>query len=520
MQELKLVKNLAFGDSARSQILTGVEKLTNAVGSTLGASGKCVILEDANGMPQITKDGVTVANSVTLQDSLENIGATLIKQAAQRTVKDAGDGTTTATVLAKAILDEAYKHGELDTSRELKEGIDSGVKKVLAYLERISKKVKGKKIEQVATISSNNDKGLGKVIGEAFRLVDETGIVMMETNEQPETIVELIEGVQYDRPLKNNHFITNKEKGTCELENPLVLIVESVIPNVRKIQSVLEHIIKTGRSLLIIADVDPQVVSALAMNKSKGNIKVNIIDAPVYGISKKDVLSDLCAVTGATLINEDLGDDMDIIEPEHLGSCTRSVTNHEETILQVDLTKNTNVKDTISLLEKNIKETKNPNIIIRLEKRLAKLKAKVATVKVGANSELELKEKKDRVEDAICATKAAIKEGIVPGGGIALLNAAQTLKPNSIGEEVLYSAIKKPYEIILKNAGIDSESVSIEEEGVGLDVVTGNAVNMVKAGIIDPLLVTKSALINAASVATTIMSTDCVINNIRDESNR
>ena len=514
MQELKLVKNLAFGDVARSQILTGVEKLTNAVGSTLGASGKCVILEDIHGQPQITKDGVTVANSIVLQDSIENIGATLIKQAAQRTVADAGDGTTTATVLAKAILDEAYKHSELDTFRKLKEGIDSGVEKVLAYLEKTSKKVKGKKIEQVATISANNDKELGKVIGEAFRLVDETGIVMMETNEQPETVVELIEGVQYDQPLKNNHFITNKEKGTAELENPLVLIVESVIPNVRKIQSVLEYVIKTGKSLLIIADVDPQVVSALSMNKVKGNIKVNIIDAPVYGISKKDTLNDLCAVTGATLINEDLGDDMDIVNPEHLGSCLRVVTNHEETIMQVDLSSNEDVKDIIKLLEDQIKETKNSNVIIRLERRLAKLKAKVATVKVGANSEIELKEKRDRVEDAICATKAAIKEGIVPGGGIALLNAAQQLKSTSIGEEVLYCAIQEPFKLILKNAGVEDYEAS-QVEGMGLDVVTGNTVNMVKAGIIDPLLVTKSALTNAASVATTILSTDCVINNIR-----
>ena len=231
-------------------------------------------------------------------------------------------------------------------------------------------------------------------------------------------------------------------------------------------------------------------------------------------------MSDLCAVTGATLINEDLGDDMDIIEPEHLGNCIKSVSNNSETLIQVDLLNNKAVEDTINLINKQLEDTRAPGLVAMLETRLARLKAKVAVVKVGANSEVELKEKKDRVEDAICATKAAIKEGIVPGGGIALLNAAQTLKPNSIGEEVLYSAIKKPYEIILKNAGIDSESVSIEEEGVGLDVVTGNAVNMVKAGIIDPLLVTKSALINAASVATTIMSTDCVINNIRDESNR
>ena len=514
MQELKLVKELAFGDHARSQILTGVEKLTNAVSSTLGASGKCVILEDGNGRPVITKDGVTVANSITLHKPLENIGATLIKEAAQRTVKDAGDGTTTATILAKAILDGANNSSDLDSLRDLKDGVHKGVDKVVDYLKKNRKKIRGKKIDQVATISSNNDKELGKIIGEAFRMVDETGVVMMETNEQPETIVELIEGVQYDQPLKNNHFITNKEKGTAELENPLVLIVESKIPNIRKIQAVLEYVIKNGKSLLIIADVDQQVVSALAMNKSKGNIKVNILDAPIYGISKKDVLSDLCAVTGATLINEDLGDDMDLIKPEHLGTCIKSVTSHEDTILQVDLSDKPEVEETIKRLEEQIKNSKNNNIIIRLEKRLAKLKAKVATVKVGANSEVELKEKKDRVEDAICATKAAIKEGIVPGGGIALLNASQNLEAESIGEQVLYKAICKPYEIILRNAGVENYETPIVE-GQGLDVVTGNTVDMVKAGIIDPLLVTKSALMNAASVATTILSTDCVINNIR-----
>ena len=276
----------------------------------------------------------------------------------------------------------------------------------------------------------------------------------------------------------------------------------------------LNKLIKNGKSLLIIADVDQQVISALAMNKSKGNIKVNVVDAPMYGVSKKDVLSDLCAVTGATLVNEELGDDMDLIDIDHLGSCLKSITNHEDTILRVDLSDNEQVKDTITLLENQIKETKNPNIIIRLEKRLAKLKAKVAIVKVGANSEVELKEKKDRVEDAICATKAAIKNGIVPGGGIALLNASMHLEPKSIGEEVLYQAIRKPYELILKNAGVN-EYETPTENGKGLDVVTGKTVDMVKAGIIDPLLVTKCALLNAASVATTILSTDCVVNNIR-----
>ena len=514
MEELKLVKELAFGDNARGQILAGVDKLTNAVSSTLGASGKCVILEDQTGRPIITKDGVTVANSITLQHPLENIGATLIKEAAQRTVSDAGDGTTTATILAQAILDEANKHDQLDDLRNIKNGISSAVDNVVKYLEKKRKKISGKKIDQVATISANNDKELGKIIGEAFRLVGKDGIVMMEVNDQPETYVELIEGVHYEQALKNSHFISHKEKGTAELDNPLVLIVESKIENIRKIQGVLEYVIKNNKSLLIIADVEQQVVNALAMNKVKGNIKVNIVDAPIYGVSKKDTLNDLCAVTGATLINENLGDDMDLIDPEHLGTCLKAVTNHEETILQVDISENNDVNETVSMLEKQIKETTNHNIKHRLEKRLSKLKAKLAIVKVGANSEVELKEKKDRVEDAICATKAAIKEGIVPGGGIALFNASQKLQPINVGEEVLYCAIRKPFEFILKNAGVEDYEVPTKE-GQGLDVVTGNTVDMVKAGIIDPLLVTKSALSNAASVAMTIMSTDCVINNVR-----
>ena len=514
MEEMKLVKDLAFGDKARNQILAGVDKLTNAVASTLGASGKCVILEDQFGKPIITKDGVTVANSVTLQHPLENIGATLIKEAAQRTVRDAGDGTTTATVLAKAILDEANMHSELDSLRNLKSGIEEGVDKVIKNLNKRTKKVKGKKIDQVAIISANNDEELGKIIGKAFRMVDETGIVIMEINEEPETTVELIEGVQYNQSIKNHHFITDKEKGIAELDNPLVLIVDSKIENIRKIQNVLEHVIKKNKSLLIIADVDPQVSNALAMNKIKGNIKVNILDAPTYGVSRKETLQDLCDITGATLVNEDLGDDMDLISVEHLGKCKKAITNVEETILQVDLEENEEVNNTITLLEDQIKNTTNPTVIVKLEKRLAKLKAKVAVVKVGANSEVELKEKRDRVEDAICATKAAIKEGIVAGGGIALLNASQELEPKSIGEEVLYCAIKKPFEIILENAGV-KEYETPNKQGEGLDVVTGKTVDMVSAGIIDPLLVTKSALKNAASVATTILSTDCVINNIR-----
>ena len=506
-----IVKHLNFGKDARNKVFEGIDKLTKAVSSTLGASGKCVILEDETGNPQITKDGVTVANSVILLDPVENMGAKLLKEAARKTVREAGDGTTTATVLAHAILNNAPLKSE--SPRAIKEGINLAVNKVVQYLEKNSSTVKGDRIEQVATISANNDKELGSIIGKAFRAVDETGIVIMETHEHPETVVEEIEGIQYDKGFHHGHFITNKEKGTAELENPLVLIVDSKIENIRKIQGVLEHIIKKGHSLLVIADVDQQVMSALAMNKIKGNIKVNIIEAPIFGINRKETLDDLALLTGATVINEDLGDDMDLIQPEHLGTCLKAISTENETIIQIEETPE-EVSDVIKSIQKQIEETPNANLKIRYEKRLARLLAKVAVVKVGANSEVELKEKRDRVEDAICATKAAIKEGIVPGGGIALLNAAQHIIPKSSAEEMLLEAIKSPYLTILENAGIeDYEAPKVK--GRGLDVVTGKTVSMVKSGIIDPLLVTKSALKNAASVATTILSTDCVINNIR-----
>ena len=506
-----IVKHLNFGKDARSKVFEGINKLTKAVSSTLGASGKCVILEDETGNPQITKDGVTVANSVILLDPVENMGAKLLKEAARKTVREAGDGTTTATVLAHAILNNAPLKSE--SPRAIKEGINLAVNKVVQYLEKNSSTVKGDRIEQVATISANNDKELGSIIGKAFRSVDETGIVIMETHEHPETVVEEIEGIQYDKGFHHGHFITNKEKGTAELDNPLVLIVDSKIENIRKIQGVLEHIIKKGHSLLVIADVDQQVMSALAMNKIKGNIKVNVIEAPIFGINRKETLDDLALLTGATVINEDLGDDMDLIQPEHLGTCLKAISTENETIIQIKETPE-EVSDVIKSIQKQIEETPNANLKVRYEKRLARLLAKVAVVKVGANSEVELKEKRDRVEDAICATKAAIKEGIVPGGGIALLNAAQHIIPKSSAEEMLLEAIKSPYLTILENAGIqDYEAPKVR--GRGLDVVTGKTVSMVKSGIIDPLLVTKSALKNAASVATTILSTDCVINNIR-----
>jgi len=514
-----IVKNLNFGDEARDKVFEGIQKLTKAVSSTLGASGQCVILENDQGKPVITKDGVTVADSVILLDPVENMGATLLKEAARKTVKEAGDGTTTATVLAHSILTEAYKRSKEDNPRNIKNGINSAVEKTINYLQKVSIPVEGTMLNDVATISCNNDEELGSIIGKAFRTVGENGVVTMESTQDDKTYFELVDGVEYDKGLSNPHFITNIEKNVAELENALVLILESRVESVRKIQSVLEYVIKEKKPLLIIGDLEQPVLATLAMNKAKGNLKVNVVEAPVYGINKKDTLSDLAVLTGATVINEDLGDDLDVIRPEFLGHCDKATTNNESTIIQVD-TDTEQVKALIESVKEQLDKAKSPGEVIRLEKRLARLSAKVAVVKVGANSEIELKEKADRVEDAICATKAAVKEGIVSGGGIALFDASKKIKAKSVGEEILLEAIKAPFNTILKNAGLENDGTP--KTGYGVDVITGKFVNMVKNGIIDPLLVTKSALRNAASVATTILSTDCVINNLRvgDESNR
>ena len=507
-----IVKNLSFGDEAYAKVFAGIEKLTKAVSSTLGASGKCVMLEDGGGNPVITKDGVTVADSIILLDPIENMGARLLKEAARKTVKEAGDGTTTATVLAHSILTEANKIKNTVSSRDLKNAIELKVEEVIKYLESIVVPVTGNMIDQIATISTNNDPILGKLIGDAFRAVNETGIVMMESSDLAETEIEILDGVQYAKGLVNSHFITNQAKKTAELDNPSILIIESPVENIRQIQSVLEYIIKANKSLLIIADIDPTVIAALAMNKVKGNIKVNNINAPTYGVNKKDMLYDLALLTGATVINEDLGDDMDLIQPEHLGTCIKSITDSNETILQVG-EPSEGVVELINQIKGDLLKNNAPADVIRLENRLARLSAKVAIVKVGANSDIELKEKSDRVEDAICATKAAIKEGIIPGGGIALLDASYHLISNDECEDVLLNAIRAPFYTILKNAGI--VNIPLLEKGQGLNVITNQKVNMIDSGIIDPLLVTKSALRNAASVAVTILSTDCVINNLR-----
>tara|TARA_R100000805_G_scaffold4245_2_gene5295 strand:- start:666 stop:2228 length:1563 start_codon:yes stop_codon:yes gene_type:complete len=508
----EIVKDLTFGNDAKTKIIKGVDKLAKAVKSTLGASGKCVIYEDARGKPVITKDGVTVAESVVLIDPVENMGATLIKEAARNTVREAGDGTTTATVLAESLINEVNSHNEKSTIRQIKEGVKSGLLKVNEYLDSIAIKVEGDMLRDVSSISCNNDSSLGKIISEAYEKVGKDGVVLMEESETESTYVEVVDGVQIESGLTSPHFITDNEKQRATLENPLVLIVSSEIPNIRKIQKILEFVIKNNRSLLVVAQVSQQVKSALLMNKVKGNIKINIVDLPGFGPTKQETIKDLAILTGATVINEELGDDLDGISLDILGEVEKAVTDDRNTVITISDIKES-VEERIKEVEKLKNKEKNGFLKKFLEQRLAMLSGTVGIIKVGASSKVELKEKKDRVEDAIYATKAALKEGIVPGGGIALLNASQKLKAESTGEKILFKAITSPYATILENAGLDL-NVNIVE-GTGIDVVTGKSVNMIESGIIDPVLVTKTALKNAVSVVTTIISADCVISNIR-----
>jgi chaperonin GroEL len=375
-------------------------------------------------------------------------------------------------------------------------------------------------LESVSSISCNNDAELGKIIAEAYTKVGKDGVVLMEESPTEETYVEVVDGVQIDSGLTSPHFITDKDKQVAELDNPLVLIVSSEIPNIRRIQTILEHVIKTKRPLLIVAPVEQQVKAALLMNKVKGNIKVNIIDLPGFGPTKEDTVADLAFLVGAKAINEQLGDDLDLIDIDCLGEAYTSITDDKNTVLTIEPPEK-ELEERIQSIQKLIdKEDKNPFIQRKHRQRLAMLSGSVGMVKVGADSKVELKEKKDRIEDAIYATKAALKEGIVPGGGIALMDASVKISAKAVGEEILLKAIQSPFYTILDNAGITYPDYN-DIEGEGVNVVTGENVDMIAAGIIDPVLVTKSALKNAVSVVSTIISADCVISNMRmNESNQ
>mgnify|MGYP003115315394 CR=1 FL=1 len=510
-QPSQIVKDLNFGDDGKNRIMSGVDKLAKAVKSTLGASGKCVIYEDAMGRPVITKDGVTVAESVVLYDPVENIGATLMKEAAKNTVKEAGDGTTTATVLAHSLLYE-MQNSDLQ-QRDIKNGIESACDKVIKHLQKHAKSVSGRMLTNVSSISCNNDTELGSIIADAYNKVGKDGVVLFEDSQTEKTYADVVDGVQINSPLQSNYLITDKDREVSELDNPYILIAYSPIRTIRSIQGILEYVIKQKRPLLIVGNVEETPKSALLANHVKGNIKLNIIDAPGFGPTKEDTVEDLAIVTGAKVINESLGDDIELLDHTCLGEAVKSVTNQKNTVLTVSKDKDV-LQERIDHVKALIKkEDKNPYIQKKLKERIAILSGNVGIVFVGADSAVELKEKKDRVEDAIHATKAALQEGIIPGGGIALLNASTTIIPDNDAEALLLKAIRKPFEVILENANLDWPDML--QPGEGIDVVTGEKVNMLKAGIIDPVLVTKSALKNAVSIAKTVMSADCIISNMR-----
>jgi len=516
----RLIKDITSGATARDKIISGVNQLAIPVKSTLGASGKTVIFEDAMGKPVITKDGVTVSESIVLYDPVEDMGATMIKEAASNTVREAGDGTTTAICLAQKLLELASDAQEKATAREVTTGINKALKEVLGYLDKAAVEIEGGMLNHVAAISCNNDPVLGKLISEAFNQAGKDGEVLMEDSEDEHTTVETTKGVQLNCGLKSPYLRTNPDRETAELDNPLVLLLTSPLANLRKIQSILEYCLKKNQSLLIIGELEQQPLAPLVSNKVKGVLKVNVIDVPGFGPTKQDTVQDLALVTGATVISEELGDDMDFIDISMLGQVDRAVTNQTKTIIQCETPDG--VDERIKEVRAKIKKEKNGFIVKKLEERINILSGSVSIIKVGAESKIELKEKKDRVEDAIYAVKAAIREGIVPGGGVALLNAANSgwdREKASIGEHVLREAICSPFHTILENADTVLMSGAMKDirskTGVGIDVITGEQVNMIEAGIIDPVLVTKTALKNAVSVVSTIISTGNIISNKR-----
>ena len=516
----KLVKEIHF-DEGRQKLIAGIDKLAAAVGSTLGASGRTVIIENDFGGAHVTKDGVTVAESIQVSDPVENLGMTLLKQASKNTASRAGDGTTTSTVLAKAIIDKYSVHPIKASFRDVKIGIEKARDYIIEQLDKKSVKVDDKRIENVSIISANGDKALGKLISDAFRQAGENGIVTHQASGSGDTYVESVDGTHIKSNSASHHFFTNPEKEICELENPLIFLCATKIDNIRKIQDILEYAIKSGKAILLIAPLESQPMAALAMNRVRGNIKVNVIDPPSFGLKRKDILDDIALLTGATVINEELGDALDMIGPDVLGSAERAISDMEGTTLTFTDEPN-GLTERIDYLRTTLEEEDHLALIKHLEKRLAILTGGVAIINVGADTEHELKEKQDRVDDAVQAVKAAKKEGILPGGGAALRwishnHVTKGLTSSElIGWVILTEAILSPFNKILDNAGLKPSDFEFEKWGQGVDVTDGKVKDMRKAGIIDPVLVTKEALKNAVSVALTILSTDAVISNVRE----
>ncbi len=536
-----MAKQIVHGEESRAAILRGVNQLADAVKITLGPKGRNVVLGKAYGSPTITKDGVTVAKEIDLKDPLENMGAQMVREVASKTSDVAGDGTTTATVLAQAIYREGVKTVAAGANpMALKRGIDKAVERATAAIKKLSKPVAGEMIAQVGTISANGDAAIGELIAEAMAKVGKDGVITVEDAKTMETDLEFVEGMQFDRGYLSPYFITDAEKMEAVLENPVILLSEKKISSMRDLLPILEQVAKLGKPILIIAeDVDGEALATLVVNKLRGTINVAAVKAPGYGDRRKELLQDIAILTGGKLISEDLGIKLENVKVEDLGRAKKVTVNKDNTII-IDGAGNTDdIKARVKTLRAQIEDSSSDYDREKLQERLAKLVGGVAVIRVGAATETELKEKKARVEDAMNATRAAVEEGIVAGGGVALIRAAKALDKfkifeadddgettgdpdEQIGVNIVKRALEEPLRQIVQNAGKEGAVIvekvrANKEANFGYNAATDTFEDLVAAGIIDPAKVTRCALQNAASIAGLMLTTEALISELQED---
>ncbi len=518
-------KEILFDAKAREKLKKGVDKLANAVKVTLGPKGRNVVIEKSFGSPIITKDGVTVAKEIELTDKFENMGAQMVKEVASKTSDVAGDGTTTATILAQAIFTEGVKLAAAGRNpMAVKRGIDKAVVALVEELGKIAKPTRDQKeIAQVGTISANNDATIGNIIAEAMNKVGKEGVITVEEAKGLETTLDVVEGMQFDRGYLSPYFVTDPEKMTCEMEEPLILIHEKKVSNMKDLLPVLEQTAKMSRPLVIVAeDVDGEALATLVVNKLRGTLQVAAVKAPGFGERRKEMLKDIAILTGGQVVSEDLGIKLENMTVADLGTAKRVVIDKENTTIVDGAGKSEDIKARVKQLRAQIDETTSDYDREKLQERLAKIVGGVAVINVGAATETEMKEKKARVEDALNATRAAVEEGIVPGGGVALVRCAKVLskiKPADddelAGVNIIARAIEEPLRMISNNAGLEGsvvvEKVRSGKDGFGFNAATGEYEDLIKAGVIDPKKVTRTALQNAASVSGLLLTTECAI---------
>ncbi|EFP3321596.1 chaperonin GroEL [Campylobacter jejuni] len=525
-----MAKEIIFSDEARNKLYEGVKKLNDAVKVTMGPRGRNVLIQKSFGAPSITKDGVSVAKEVELKDSLENMGASLVREVASKTADQAGDGTTTATVLAHAIFKEGLRNITAGANPiEVKRGMDKACEAIVAELKKLSREVKDKKeIAQVATISANSDEKIGNLIADAMEKVGKDGVITVEEAKSINDELNVVEGMQFDRGYLSPYFITNAEKMTVELSSPYILLFDKKITNLKDLLPVLEQIQKTGKPLLIIAeDIEGEALATLVVNKLRGVLNISAVKAPGFGDRRKAMLEDIAILTGGEVISEELGRTLESATIQDLGQASSVIIDKDNTTIVNGAGEKANIDTRVNQIKAQIAETTSDYDREKLQERLAKLSGGVAVIKVGAATETEMKEKKDRVDDALSATKAAVEEGIVIGGGAALIKAKAKIKldlqgDEAIGAAIVERALRAPLRQIAENAGFDAGVVvnSVEnakDENTGFDAAKGEYVNMLESGIIDPVKVERVALLNAVSVASMLLTTEATISEIKED---